>query len=521
MPAEKRAADAAGTAAAPAGKRRRWDVGTDGEVVKRRPRISSDVYPDPEPDAVPAPPRPTAALPPAPAPAQAPPLSARDGAALLRQLVPTLAAPQPRVRVNKRGELVNELGEQVTLNAGSVRDLALNKRRSEDGKSSLLPKPEEEEDSTFYDWSLPRQGVSGGRRIRSLTLTQPGKHVQEAAKMRSVLDARQQFLERRKAADIAARQGSSMVVDPVLAVAPAPEDDDADLLPVPDCEWWDSMMLANRSYEDITDGGVSEWQLRVDKITAYVEHPVAKGGPNMPVSLPPEPLRLTQKERKKLRTQNRIAREKEKQEKIRRGLLPKPVPKVRISNIHVVKNREAVQDPTVVEKFVREEAAARVRRHDERNEERRLTADERRAKNIAKAKKEAATDSVITLFRVRSLHHGQARWKIQEEAKNRFLTGLLVITPAMNIVIAEGGAKPQRKFANLLLRRIDYREEAEQEAAGPCAEQVWQGCTDARTFTDFRVNNFSTVEKAKRYLSEIGCSLYWDMAANKENPQDA
>ena len=60
-----------------------------------------------------------------------------------------------------------------------------------------------------------------------------------------------------------------------------------------------------------------------------VDHPVPVQGPNKAVEVGPLPLMLTQKERKKIRTQGRIAREKEKQEQIKLGLIEPPKPKVR------------------------------------------------------------------------------------------------------------------------------------------------------------------------------------------------
>ncbi len=64
-------------------------------------------------------------------------------------------------------------------------------------------------------------------------------------------------------------------------------------------------------------------------------------------------------ERKKLRTQRRNEREKEKQELIRQGLLEPPKPKVKISNLMRVLGTEAVADPSAVEKQVREQMAER------------------------------------------------------------------------------------------------------------------------------------------------------------------
>lgn len=68
---------------------------------------------------------------------------------------------------------------------------------------------------------------------------------------------------------------------------------------------------------------------------------------------------LTAKERKKLRRQNRAEALKEEQEKIRLGLIPPPEPKVKISNLMRVLGTEAVQDPTKIEEYVRNQMAKR------------------------------------------------------------------------------------------------------------------------------------------------------------------
>ena len=64
-------------------------------------------------------------------------------------------------------------------------------------------------------------------------------------------------------------------------------------------------------------------------------------------------------ERKKLRTQRRVEREKEKQELIRQGLLEPPPPKVKIGNLMRVLGEQAVADPTAIEAQVRSEMAER------------------------------------------------------------------------------------------------------------------------------------------------------------------
>ena len=84
---------------------------------------------------------------------------------------------------------------------------------------------------------------------------------------------------------------------------------------VPEVEWWDAPLLPSGSYEDVADdGGVT---LQEGKLTMYVEHPVPIEPPLEAPKPPPQPLKLTKVELKKLRTQRRRQREMEKQELIR------------------------------------------------------------------------------------------------------------------------------------------------------------------------------------------------------------
>jgi U4/U6 small nuclear ribonucleoprotein PRP3 len=83
---------------------------------------------------------------------------------------------------------------------------------------------------------------------------------------------------------------------------------------VPEVEWWDAGLLPSGSYSDVMDEGA---QIKEGRLTIYVEHPVPIEPPVEAAMPGPQPLRLTQRELKKLRTQKRRQREMEKQELIR------------------------------------------------------------------------------------------------------------------------------------------------------------------------------------------------------------
>lgn len=57
-------------------------------------------------------------------------------------------------------------------------------------------------------------------------------------------------------------------------------------------EWWDAGLLQNRVYE-MVDDDISN--LREERITIYVEHPVPLEPPAEEIQPPPMPLPLTQK----------------------------------------------------------------------------------------------------------------------------------------------------------------------------------------------------------------------------------
>ncbi|KAK9273505.1 hypothetical protein L1049_018315 [Liquidambar formosana] len=77
---------------------------------------------------------------------------------------------------------------------------------------------------------------------------------------------------------------------------------------IPEIEWWDVPLLEFGACGDIAEG-----ELKMAKITIYVEHPLPIEPPAEAAPPPPQPLKLTKTEQKKLRTQQRLAREKDGQ----------------------------------------------------------------------------------------------------------------------------------------------------------------------------------------------------------------
>ncbi|XP_037440697.1 protein RDM16-like [Triticum dicoccoides] len=287
---------------------------------------------------------------------------------------------------------------------------------------------------------------------------------------------------------------------------------------IPDIEPWDSKILVSPTYEDI-----SLEKLNMDKITIYVEHPEPLEPPAEPAPPPPQPLKLTKKEQKKLRTQRRLAKEKDRQEMIRQGLLEPPKPKVKMSNLMKVLGAEATQDPTRMEMEIRTAAAEREQAHVDRNIARKLTPSERREKKERKLFDDPNTlGCIVCVYRIRDLSHPQTRFKVDVNAQENRLTGAAVITDGISVVVVEGGRKSIKRYNKLMLNRIDWaaavggEDDADEEPDRPVNScvLVWQGSVVKPTFPRFGVHQCRSEAAAKKVFADAKVPHYWDLAVN-------
>ena len=277
-------------------------------------------------------------------------------------------------------------------------------------------------------------------------------------------------------------------------------------------------------YGDIADGNISEYTIKVEKITIYVEHPRPIEPPAEPAPPPPQPLKLTKKEQKKLRTQRRLARERERQEMIRQGLIEPPKPKVKMSNVMKVLGSEATQDPTKLEKEIRSAAAEREQAHIDRNTARKLTPAERREKKERKLFDDPNTvETIVSVYKINDLSHLQTRFKVDIFARQNRLTGCVVIADGITVVVVEGGIKSIKRYGKLMLRRINWanavKEEEENEdehddkPPNKCM-LVWQGSVVKPSFTKFSIHECMTEAAARKVYADAGVVHYWDLAVN-------
>ncbi|CAI5519881.1 unnamed protein product [Closterium sp. Naga37s-1] len=242
----------------------------------------------------------------------------------------------------------------------------------------------------------------------------------------------------------------------------------------------DALILASNQYPE--EGAAVPAALKASKITMYVEHPVPIEPPAEAPPPPPQPLRLTKGEQKKLRTQRRVAREKERQEMVRQGLLEPPKAKVKMSNLMRVMAAEATQDPTKMEKEVRAAAAEREQAHVDRNLARKLTPAERREKKERKLFEETLGGGVggggethVAVFKVRHLLHPQTRFKVDVNAQENRLTGCALLADSFVLVVVEGVSKSVKRYLKLMMRRIHWADAVAPGAAGEEDEGMGEG----------------------------------------------
>lgn len=265
-----------------------------------------------------------------------------------------------------------------------------------------------------------------------------------------------------------------------------------------------------------------------------------------------------------MRRQRRQAELEDKRDRQKMGLLPPDPPKVRLANLMKVLTSDAVQDPTKVEAKVRKEVAMRAYKHEKDNQERKLTAEERKEKEynqmVAKERNgirgavfkyvnslinslSPFTDLYITWEnRIKYLTNGRHKFKVRETAKANLLSGICIFHPSFALVMVEGIDKSIKHFKRLMLSRIDWTEQArpmadgdasasddemsrdvnnnnnndngkegEQDLADNKCELIWEGELPERVFKMFRARHVETDSKAKEWLTPRFEGM-WDLA---------
>lgn len=160
-----------------------------------------------------------------------------------------------------------------------------------------------------------------------------------------------------------------------------------------------------------------------------------------------------------MRRQNRRDVLKEKAEKVRLGLEKPPEPKVKISNLMRVLGNDAIQDPTKMEAYVRKQMAERLKKHQDENEARKLSKEQKSAKKIRKIAEDTSLAVHVAVYKVKSLSHPSKKFKVEMNAKQLQMTGAIIMYEDINVVVVEGGPKQQKFYKNLMTSRIKWADE--------------------------------------------------------------
>jgi len=312
------------------------------------------------------------------------------------------------------------------------------------------------------------------------------------------------------------------------------------------------------------DGKQSELQTLTQKcyITAsitnsktykLIQHPK----PVIPPSLQnqeekPKPvLHLTKKELKKQRKLRRAEKQREIQDLQAVGLLPKPEPKLTLSNYMRVLGTQAVLDPSTMEKKVQEQIQARRMKHEKANLEESAKAKELRTLKKQQEAKEKLTGGnsqdpsvSIALFLVKDMSHRYHRTKVDLNAQQWYITGGVLeceSNPKLSLVIAEGDAKAIKKYIRLMTVRMKWKgenffdsqededeenndgdvdmddadgepERPKQQKFNPnnSCELVWTGMSAKRMFKSFIFQSCPTSDHARKVLEAKGVAHFWD-----------
>lgn len=335
------------------------------------------------------------------------------------------------------------------------------------------PSAEETRNNPYFDPSLgAKTATLRSRGSKQFIFNQKGKYIQQAAALR-----RQAALEamKKRIAESSRKAGIDEDLDTEKAfLVEAP----------PEIEWWDEGLLSGPSYSLLDDPKGTRIDTADSIITHYIQHPVALNPPQELKMPAPKPMHLTSKEQAKIRRQRRMADLKEQQAKVRLGLEPPEPPKVKRSNLMRVLGEEAVKDPTAVEARVNREIAERANKHEQMNEERKLTKEAKHEKLKTQQEKDARLGIYCTVYKIESLANPRHRFKIDKNAKDHNLTGITILHPKLNLVVVEGGSHSIAAYRKLLLQRIDWTENTHPNAAvregNKEAEAAWLQAEDEK-----------------------------------------
>ncbi|KAL0482413.1 U4/U6 small nuclear ribonucleoprotein PRP3 [Acrasis kona] len=457
-----------------------------------------------------------------------------------------------KVIMDEKGNLIDEHGNTIHLNKRPIATTIINKKKQNEERhqSFKFERPPDVKKNDFFDKSIGDVDQFKKKRKRGLNFHVKGTFVQEAKKIRQLQEEDQKLLEEsdtqallQQIHSTPAAASQAVVKEEEKVKAQTGEINllyghvDIENNPPVQIEWWDQLILEQDNYNNI------DQNLKAALVdNNYIVHPVPIA-PSMKVpEAGPLSLMLTAKERRKLRTQTRLLRRKEEQQQIRLGLKPEPPPKANLKNFMRVHLNDGLQDPTKLERDIRKQISQRIQNHEDRNQERKLTKQQKQKKREKKILEDQDVELQVALYRVADLSHPSNRFKVSIKATTLGITGCVITCGGqygdinttlstsnnMILIIAEGGVKSTRKYKHNILERIDWNrrfvegkevvdedddeEDENFEGNAQKAALIWQGVLKERTFNSFKYQNFPDADTAKKYLKDLGLESYYNMA---------
>jgi len=385
--------------------------------------------------------------------------------------------------------------QRLALESVQIKDSLINRRLTRK-KLDLDVAPPDEKGSKYYD---PRMTPRKDRDRRMFHFVAPGTFVRKGQTMRAELFTNQSHFN--EADPLNRRLFAQLRRDPV-----------------PTVEWWDRIFLPKPTstlnsaehpgYGDLTPDNIS-----LEHVTHYVDHPV----PERAAALESQNTAhaassfLTEKEKKKLRRIRREEVQKEKQIKVMLGLEKPEDTRVTLTNMTRVYGAQALEDPTKIDQMVREQMKARLDKHVQANEERKLTPEQRREKKLEKLRRNETGEVQVVVFKVKDLSSPLHRKNIDHATRDGALTGVLIICEdpeGTNVLVAEGAPRAIKKLRRLMTARLKW---ADTRPDNTC-DLVWEGVLAKRHFKKFRFHECSSATEARQVLAERNQAHYWDTA---------
>ncbi|NWT26367.1 PRPF3 protein, partial [Cardinalis cardinalis] len=412
--------------------------------------------------------------------------------------------PTPLI-LDEQGRTVDASGKEIEL-THRMPTLKANIRavKREQFKQQLKEKPSEDmESNTYFD---PRVSITPAQRQkRTFKFHEKGKFEKIAQRLRT----KAQLEKLQAEISQAARKTGIHTSTKLALITPKKELKEGE---IPEIEWWDSYIIPNGL--DLK-GGTTSKKDEYFGITNLVEHPAQLNPPDTGVYV--FAIVLVGKT-----CPVGVSLQVEPSQHLFHSLA------VRISNLMRVLGTEAVQDPTKVEAHVRAQMAKRQKAHEEANAARKLTAEQRKAKKVKKLKEDVSQGVHIAVYRVRNLSNPAKKFKIEANAGQLYLTGVVVLHKDVNVVVVEGGPKAQKKFKRLMLHRIKWDEqtsntkgedddESDEESVkktNKCS-LVWEGTAKDRSFGEMKFKQCPTENMAREHFKKHSAEHYWDLALSE------